>query len=125
MGRDYEEEEIPTAYASLLLTMWAEIIEIREEFRQCFLNDDLDTSVSHEYAAKLTSMWGELRPKVEGRKDFEKLEEKFLEFEPHYFNPSLLLEGKKTATAKGDDKHLIFGLDKVIRQVIEKLGITG
>jgi len=124
MSRDYQEEEIPNAYANLLLTMWADIIEIREEFRQCFLNDDPDTSVAHEYASKLTSLWGELRPKVEGRKDFAALEKEFLRFEPHYFNPSLLIEGKSTKEDKNQNKHLIFSLDKVIREVLEKLKIT-
>ena len=116
-------------YAKLLLEKWVEIMQLREEFRYNYLDDQAHPEVLKEYAAKLTSLYGEVYPKINKNDHFKGLQPGIDKFRPHYFNPLLLVEGleieraDKTKEVKRNFK-LIFELDDLLRDILEKLGIT-
>jgi len=116
-------------YARLLLEKWVDIMQLREEFRYNYLEDKPNPEVLKEYISKLTSLYGELYPKINKNIHFSDLQKKIDKFRPHYFNPLLLIEGleteneSKTKDVKRNYK-LTFELDDLLRDILEKLGIT-
>lgn len=124
-----EYETIGGNYASYLLELWKDIGELREEFREEYLvnYESPDPTTAREYAVKMTSLWGELLPKVDGSAFSEKDKEKFMRFRPGYYDPNLLVEGyfDNDGKAKGKpDASILFQLDETLRYVLEKLKIT-
>ena len=121
---------IGAAYAYVLLERWKQIGELREEFRREYLvnYDNPDARIAKEYVSAMTSLWGELRPKVMGSEFNKEDKDKFMRFEPHYYDPNLLLSGYKTMKDKDrkldQDHTLIFKLDEALRMAMEKLRIT-
>jgi hypothetical protein len=113
------------AYANYILTKWMEIMEVAEDFRYALLSRRVDHDIAFDYISRLTRMWGELRPKVEGRTDgeFKDFEATFMKFEPYFYDPSKLLQVDETGaslTTKDD----IFQLETTLRETIEKLKLT-
>jgi hypothetical protein len=77
------------------------------------------------YMARLTTIWGELEPKVTGRSNLKpaSLEADFLAFRKYNFDPTLLMppmEGEEHEAHTED----ILKLHACIRQVLENLKIT-
>jgi len=103
-------------YARYILSKWIEVIELGEEFRLKYLLGDVDLSITYMYVAKLTRLWGELYPKLEGRSDLSELVTHFKEFEPYYYDCSQLIDPKKAEE--------LYKLEMALRIAIEKLGIS-
>jgi hypothetical protein len=104
------------AYTYTLLSKWEQIMEQAEEYRRSMLLNREDPHTQINFIAKLTRLWLELRPKVEGREEFGDLETAFMSFEQYYNDPTLLL-----TPGHADD---ILKLETMLRAVIERLGIT-
>ena len=112
------------AYAFDLLNKWQEIGKLSEQVREGRIMRTVlkrrysseEMRLKSEYIAKLTRLWLELLPMVEGRSDFSSISEEFMRFESYYKNPLLLQQ--KTNMEE------LFELEKVERQVFEKLKIT-
>jgi len=121
---DEIEATIGARYAYMLLEKWAEIGELREEFRRAYLNDQNDAEGAREYVAKMTSLWGELFPKVQGSNFNDNEKEAFMKFKPHYNDPNLLMKGVLKADDKEKDATLMFQMDEALRMVLERLKIT-
>jgi len=105
-----------TAYTYTLLNKWEQVIELAETFRQNLLYNREDQHTQIEYISKLTRLWLELLPKVDGRDEFGDLEQVFMDFERYYKDPTLLLQPDYA-----DD---ILKLEMLIRRILERLGIT-
>jgi len=104
------------AYTYTLLSKWEQIMEQAEEYRRSMLLNREDPHTQINFIAKLTRLWLELRPKVEGREEFGDLQDNFMAFEKYYNDPTLLLK-----QAHADD---ILALETMLRTIIERLGIT-
>ena len=114
---DISGDRVPSsgmAYAYRLLEKWGDIIEVGEEFRRGMLGKDLDPEVMNDYISKLTRLWLELSPKIEGRSEFKALEKDFNSYRKYYLNPELLQ----------DNAEDFFRLEEVLRKVLEKIKIT-
>jgi hypothetical protein len=118
------ELTIGARYAYMLLEKWAEIGELREDFRRAYLNNQNDLEGVREYVAKMTSLWGELYPKVQGSNFTDTEKEDFMKFQPHYNDPNMLMQGILKEGAKEKDATLIFQMDSALRMVLERLRIT-
>lgn len=101
-------------YAHVLLDKWTDILLMSEDFRASVLLGETNHNTAYAYIARLTSLWGELYPKLEGRTDLKDLVPKFEEFRPYYFDPTQLI-------GKPED---IFKLHAVLREALERLKIT-
>jgi len=115
------DNEVSTNYAGIILQMWVDIIRVREEFRANHILGSPDIELQNQYIAKLTSLWLELQPKVEGRTELGDLKNEFESFEKYYFDPEQLSPKDTENKAKADD---IYKLEYMLRKVIEKLKIT-
>jgi hypothetical protein len=101
-------------YAHVLLEKWTDILTLSESFRATVLTGEVEHNIAYLYVSRLTSLWGELSPKLEGRTDFRDLVERFEAFRPYYFDPTQL-------TGKAED---IFKLHMILREALERLKIT-
>ena len=99
-----------------ILSRWLAIMDVAEAFRINHITENKDTDYRNLYAAKLTRLWGELYPKVDGRTEFGDIEAKFKDFRPYFYNPGLFFE-------KGDNAR-IYELEECLRMVLERLRIT-
>lgn len=98
------------AYAYSLLNSWEEIKQIREQFRENYLSNQLDPALVNLYISKLTSYWLELYPKMKARDEFEDLAGRFEKYKDSYTDPKTLTD--------------VFELELLLREAIEKLKIT-
>jgi hypothetical protein len=103
-------------YTYILLAQWTEVVELGEKFRAAFIGGTIEQVNINLYLAKLTRLWLELSPMMEGRTDLGDLPIKFQEFSVYYYNP------KKLSETGNYDK--IFQLEAILRKALEKLGIT-
>jgi len=112
-------------YAGSLLNEWLLIRELSKKYRERMQAgkaeaNSMDTKeVLRNYIACMTSFWGELRPKIEGRNDDRipaTFVTEFMKYEPYYFAPPNM----STEENAGD----IFKLETVLREAIERLRIT-
>lgn len=104
------------AYMFTLLKKWEELIELGEESRLKILMGDRDDRLQTEYIAKLTRLWLELLPIVDGRDEFGDIDQRFKEFRIYYVNPTLLLEHEH------EDK--LLDLEELIRIILHKSKVT-
>ncbi len=108
-------------YANILLRKWWELIELSEKLRSFYLINEQDDMLCQqllaEYIGKLTRFWGELRPKIENRREgrFKEISEEFMKYKHYYYDPAPLLE----------PEHLdeIFKIESIVREVLEALEI--
>lgn len=144
---DYEigQEVISSAYAEAIRMRWLEIMDLSVQFRVGLMIYDedgkvqgCDPEVAREYIARLSRMWLELSPKVEGNIAFDtswrdktdeeevgkyaNLKKDFLKFRKHSANPALFYPNKNGTSI---DENELFLMEEILRKVIEKLGITG
>jgi hypothetical protein len=110
------QPEVSYTYASFILSKWIELMDISEKVRTSYLNNAVDNDLTYEYIARLTRLWGELRPKVKGNTLLKDLEAEFLDFEEFYYDPNRL--------KSEDNKEKVFQMEATIRLVLEKLKIT-
>ena len=99
-----------------ILQRWLAIMDVAEAFRINHITENKDVDIGNLYAAKLTRLWIELFPKVDGRTEFGDIEKQFKDYRPYYFNPGLFFE-------KGDNAR-IYELEECLRMVLERLKIT-
>jgi hypothetical protein len=113
------------AYAYRLLEKWTEITADSEAYRKHFLmaavNKDREVpdevkDIQCNLIAKLTNFYGEIWPKVEGRTDYGNLPKQLEAMNIYYLNPTLLFKEENTQD--------IFRLTQLLRQALEKIGIT-
>jgi hypothetical protein len=118
-------------YAFYLQSEWTEIILLSTDLRKQMIiamQDDemttgeIDQTILIDFAARLTRLWLEVYPKVNGREDFGKVKETFLSFEK-YTDPSMTLKGVAAGVSKESIANL-FLMEMSIRDVLDKLGIT-
>jgi hypothetical protein len=127
MDDGVQELTVGGIYAKLLLEKWVSIMELREEFRYNYMEDRTNPEVLKEYASKLTSLYCEVYPKVNTNVHFKDLQKDIDKFRPHYYNPLMLIEGLEKESDKKEQKRnykLVFELDELLRNILEKLGIT-
>ena len=110
-------------YATMLLRQWETIGELGKQYRERMLAADLSSPETREvirrYLATMTHYWGELRVKVEDRNDetiSELFAEEFMKFEQYYYSPPSL--------TNPDNAGDIFKLEAILRDAVERLGIT-
>lgn len=121
------ELRIGDLYAKILLEKWIEIVDLREDFRFGYMEGTAQPEVLKEYVSRLTSLYGELYPKVNENVQFKDLQSRIDKFQPHYFDPMMLIEGIETKTQPEDKPKnfkLVFELDELLREIMEKLRIT-
>lgn len=130
------DEDIPASisYAGDLLNRWSVIMDYGQAFRKAYMDGNIDTELLHDYVSRLTRFWLELMPKVKNRQEFGELAKQFMGFEKYYYDPDKLLgftkkkEDLKEAFKKDKDISLgeedIFKLESILREVMEKLGLT-
>ena len=119
-----ENLSVGEAYAYQVLNKWLALIDVSERFRGALMSFDEKegnlpadaTELMNEYIARLTRLWGELRPVVKGRKEFGTLPEDYERFSIYYYNPRRLTE-------KGNIEDL-FKMEEIIREVLHKTKIT-
>jgi hypothetical protein len=112
-----EELNPKTAWEFEILNRWIELVDISEAFRVQHIEGSKDTEIRNIYAAKLTRLWLELLPKVEGRSEFGKeFIAEFMEFRVFYMDPAAFFE-------KVDNARL-YELEEKLRKVLEQLKIT-
>ena len=100
-----------------VLGKWLEIIEFSEAFRVNHIAGEKEVNIRNIYAAKLTRLWVELAPEVEGRKDFgEDFLQSFKEFRAFAFDPGMFFEKEDSAR--------IYELEECLRLALYKLKIT-
>ena len=116
MPQAYQEMSSDTKYKSHLLGKWCDIEELAEVFRVNLMNDILDNDVTYLYISKLTRLWLELQPLMQGRTDMKAMEKTFSDFRPYYYNPMLLMNDENS------DK--IFKLEECLREALHRLGVT-
>lgn len=126
MGDEYDDN-VPTTgdeYARYILNEWLEVSAISKLVRKDLLlekSNTLNSENIYNLVVMLTSLWGQLKPKVMGRQfKTAKLEETYNTFEKYNLNPKLLID-IQAKDAKGEE---IFKLEAILRQVIEELKIT-
>ena len=101
------------SFAIDILNNWRKVIDSGNVFRYNYQQGIKNKAVKNVYASELITLWLQLYPKVVGRTDMQKLEEKFKCYAKYHENPRLLKKGK--------DLH---EFETMLREVIEKLGIT-
>lgn len=112
-----EELTPKTAWEFEILNKWIEITELAEAFRVQHIERSKDQEIRNLYAAKLTRLWLELSPKVEGRNEFGKeFIKEFMEFRAFYFDPGSFFEK--------EDNGRLYELEEILRKVLERLKIT-
>lgn len=105
------------AYMFKLLEMWEDVIVSSEKYRLNLIQERLDPITLTEHFVKLTRIWFELVPIMEGRTEFgEELVTEFLSYEKYYINPGLFLKDEYIDDA---DK-----LEKCLRMIIHKSKVT-
>lgn len=109
---------IGEAYAYRILQKWVDLIEVGEKFRAQYIKGEPDQDLRNDYIARLTRLWGELRPHVEGRSEerFKNITEKYNAFSTYFFDPKKLSDA-----ANAED---IFKLESCIRDAMHALKIT-
>ena len=100
-------------FAGDILNSMRKVSEASNVFRYNYQQGVKNKAVKNVYASELITLWLLLYPKVVGRSDLLKLEEKFKSYEVYYKNPRLLKKGKD-----------LYEFEMLLREVIEKLGIT-
>lgn len=105
-----------TAYAYRLLDIWVEIIKLSQDYRKSYVIGQGDKEQQAELIAKITTIYGECRPKIQGRTDFKDLPERYEKFSRYYYDPKAL-----TDKGNGED---IFKMTEIVREALEKLKIT-
>lgn len=103
-----------TTYAFKILEMWFDIIDLGVRFRMAYLRKNLEHEITYEYVALLTRLWADLLPKMKARSDFGELTSEFEGFRDMCYDPEKFMASP--------DK--ILRLEEVLREAIEKLGIT-
>lgn len=102
-------------YAVEIIQLWLECIQFSQQVRMCWLKNEFDNDLNTEYVARLTRLWAELAPKIEGmQSEFGEFVTEYKSLGEYYRNPSLLLD-------KPED---IMRLEIAIRQALEKLKLT-
>ncbi len=104
------------AYTFVLLHKWEELIGISEEFRSNYLRCQIDKDSLNVFISKLTRMWLELYPKVKSRHEFGDLSDRFEDYEEYYINPEKLTIPENAGK--------LFELESIVREALERLGIT-
>lgn len=109
---------IGEAYAYRILQKWVDLIEIGEKFRAQYIKGEPDQDLRNEYISRLTRLWGELRPHVEGRTEerFSKITAAYAAYSQYFYDPKKLSD----ATNAED----IFKLESCIRDAMHALKIT-
>jgi hypothetical protein len=114
---DKREERILSIgmeYARIILGKWAELIVIREEFRENFISKRKDMNLMRLYITKLTSLYIELYPKIIERSDFgEEFIERYKGFNKYYHNPTLFYEDGEAVKLFELEECLSIALDKL------------
>jgi hypothetical protein len=105
-------------FATQILTKWAEIKSLSEQYRVTKLHQSGDAEVVHDYAAKLCSIWGDLKPEVDELKNNDVFIKDFGTYEPYYYDTQRLIEDIE------DDNQAVFRFEMVIKTAIKKLGFT-
>lgn len=105
-------------YTYVLLAKWEEIITLGEQYRENLIVNRDDAALLYSYISKLTRIWLELYPKVRERKDekFKDISDQYEGFRKYYLDPIEL-----TKNENADD---LFELEMMIREVLERLGVT-
>lgn len=123
MANTSEPMTVGGTYAMSLLGDWLECQKRARAVRENMLAHESDSPDSRkalrEYVSALTTLWGELKPKIKGRKDEhipESFTNEFINFEVYFHTPTLLL-----TSDNADD---VFRLDAIIREALERLRIT-
>lgn len=118
-----EPMSVGGSYALSLLNDWLDIKTKSTEFREKMLAKEADSvdakRIARDFIAMMTVLWGELRPKVEGRNDGQmnkEFSDEFMGFSQYYYNPNLLL-----AEEHADN---LFKMQSILRAAIERLRIT-
>ncbi len=85
------------SYALSILNDWLDIKKKSVEFREKMLageaNSPESKKIARDFVSLMTVLWGDLRPKIEGRDDttIPKLfADRYLAFERYYYSPTLL-----------------------------------
>lgn len=109
---------IGEAYAYRILQKWVDLIEVGEKFRAQYIKGEPDQDLRNDYLARLTRMWGELRPHIEGRTEekFKTLAPEYEKFGVYFYDPKKLSD-----STAGED---IFKLESCIRDALHALKIT-
>jgi hypothetical protein len=114
MGEEFNPK---TAWEFEILNRWIELIDISEAFRVQHIEGSKDTEIRNIYVSKLTRLWLELLPNVEGRSEFGKeFIAAFMEFRAFYMDPAAFFE-------KADNAR-IYELEETLRKVLAQLKIT-
>ena len=110
------DENVPAAqvYAIRIINLWLESLDLSHQARMCWLKNDFDHDVNCEYVARLTRLWLELYPKVQGRADMKDLVTEYEKFQVFYRSPDLIQNSPED----------IIRLEEVLRTALEKLGLT-
>jgi hypothetical protein len=120
------EFTVGEAYAFDLKNKWIEIMNlseaVREELLEYTKEDNPEKRVSSNnmcaYISKITKMWGTLYPMLKNRSElnFKSIAEKFVKYQPYYFNPQGLQDEK--------NKEDLWGLELVLGDALHTLKIT-
>lgn len=114
-----DNENSTIQYRNLLLGKWLEILDLGEEWRTNYLIDKPDLEKQSKYLGKLTTLWTELNPKVQGRSDLKnELPRRFADLQIYVDDPRLL------TTKDGGDPTKILVLHNTISEGLYQLGIT-
>jgi hypothetical protein len=101
-------------YAVRVINLWLECLDLSHQARMCWLQTNYDHDVNCEYVARLTRLWLELYPKIQGRADMKDFVTEYEKFQVFYRSPDLIKNSPED----------IIRLEEVIRTALEKLGLT-
>lgn len=113
-------------YAKAILEKWLEIGDLRERFTYNYLMKEPNQKIVKEYVSKLISLYKEVLPKVKDHPTFDKDTVRIAKFSAHSYDPMLLIEGREKKAGEEETKNykLVFELDELLRDIMEKLKIT-
>jgi len=112
--------DIRKQYTQRVVELWLECLDFAQESQKYLLKGNAQSTISDEneiileYIARLIQLWRELGPKVKSRVELKELENEFISFEQYSQQPRMLL----------DEPDKIIALEAIIRNVLDKLGIT-
>ena len=123
------EDEQPSqyTYGYFIVAKWIEVYSLGETYRYFYLAGVIDTETSYNYISKLTRLWGDLWPEIEGRQDLKlndqtSFQEEFQKFQKYYYDPrQILATDPEEATRLADE---IYKLEQVLRIAMAKLHYT-
>jgi len=115
MAEDYNATDARKVYTLRIINLWLESLDVSQAAQVYFLRGEIENEVSLEWIARLVRLWRELVPKVKSRAELKELEKEFMGFEADCAMPKEMLMGNP-------DK--IIALEGIIRDVLDKLGLT-